>query len=104
MADEYELVLNKILNSLRRCQDDVDRYLTGEDLSHLELVVEEYVDWLLYLWYFFSLTYDKNKTINFFFFFCGLILVSTRNMTYLGKHWLSLLLLMAFSSTYSGKW
>jgi hypothetical protein len=44
MADEYELVLNKILNSLRRCQDDVDRYLTGEDLSHLELVVEEYVD------------------------------------------------------------
>lgn len=47
MADEYELVLNKILNSLRRCQDDVDRYLTGEDLSHLELVVEEYVDWLL---------------------------------------------------------
>lgn len=44
MAEEYELVLNKILNSLRRCQDDVDRYLTGEDLSHLELVVEEYVE------------------------------------------------------------
>lgn len=41
MAQEYELILNKILNSLRRCQDDVDRYFHGEDLSHLTLTVEQ---------------------------------------------------------------
>ncbi|OPL32747.1 hypothetical protein AM593_01301, partial [Mytilus galloprovincialis] len=41
MATEYELILNKILNCLRNCQGDVDRYFNGEDLSHLELVVEE---------------------------------------------------------------
>lgn len=40
MADEYELLLNRILNSLRRSQRVVENYLHGQDLSHLELVVE----------------------------------------------------------------
>jgi len=40
MAQDYELLLNKILNSLRRSQDDVNRYFHGTDLSHLELNVE----------------------------------------------------------------
>ncbi|XP_041375957.1 T-cell activation inhibitor, mitochondrial-like [Gigantopelta aegis] len=40
MAEEYELLLNKLLNSLRRCQDIAKTNLFEEDLSHLELVVE----------------------------------------------------------------
>ncbi|XP_067651884.1 T-cell activation inhibitor, mitochondrial-like [Haliotis asinina] len=40
MAEEYELLLNKLLNSLRRCQDAARRKLLQENLSHLQLVVE----------------------------------------------------------------
>ncbi|KAL3859652.1 hypothetical protein ACJMK2_009865 [Sinanodonta woodiana] len=40
MAQQYEVLLNKILNSLRRCQEDVLREIGTEDLSHLELIAE----------------------------------------------------------------
>ncbi|XP_033755924.1 T-cell activation inhibitor, mitochondrial-like isoform X2 [Pecten maximus] len=40
MAEEYELLLNQILNILRRSQADVDYYLHDGDLSHLQLIVE----------------------------------------------------------------
>ncbi|XP_071089039.1 T-cell activation inhibitor, mitochondrial-like [Haliotis cracherodii] len=40
MAEEYELLLNKLLNSLRRCQDAAKTKLFNNDLSHLQLVVE----------------------------------------------------------------
>ncbi|XP_022337002.2 T-cell activation inhibitor, mitochondrial-like [Crassostrea virginica] len=40
MAEEYELLLNKILNAMRRNQDLVRRGFKGGDLSHLEMVVE----------------------------------------------------------------
>ncbi|XP_060063105.1 T-cell activation inhibitor, mitochondrial-like [Ylistrum balloti] len=40
MAEEYELLLNQILNVLRCSQVDVDRYLHDGDLSHLQLIVE----------------------------------------------------------------
>ena len=40
MAEEYELLLNKLLNSLRRCQDTARSQLFQEDLSHLQMVVE----------------------------------------------------------------
>ncbi|KAK3085881.1 hypothetical protein FSP39_009991 [Pinctada imbricata] len=40
MADEYEMRLNRILNTLRRCQQEVDLRLQGKDLSNLEMVVE----------------------------------------------------------------
>ncbi|XP_061163315.1 T-cell activation inhibitor, mitochondrial-like [Saccostrea echinata] len=40
MAEEYELLLNKILNTLRRNQDLVRRGFKGRDLSYLEMVVE----------------------------------------------------------------
>lgn len=40
MAQDYEVLLNKMLNSLRRCQDEVQRVLGNQDLSHLVLVVE----------------------------------------------------------------
>ena len=46
MAEEYELLLNKLINSLRRCQDVAKTNLFDEDLSHLELVVE---GWVLYI-------------------------------------------------------
>uniref|UniRef100_A0A0B6ZRR3 DUF4460 domain-containing protein n=2 Tax=Arion vulgaris TaxID=1028688 RepID=A0A0B6ZRR3_9EUPU len=40
MAGGYELLLNKILNSLRRCQDYVILTFGNRDLSSLQLVVE----------------------------------------------------------------
>lgn len=40
MAEDYELLLNKLLNSLRRCQDHVTRTFLNSDLSGLELVVQ----------------------------------------------------------------
>ena len=40
MAEDYELLLNKILNSLRRCQDYVSETFSNEDLSGLEMVVD----------------------------------------------------------------
>ncbi|XP_060608555.1 T-cell activation inhibitor, mitochondrial-like [Ruditapes philippinarum] len=40
MAQNYEVLLNKMLNSLRRCQQLVVRGLGDQDLSHLNLVVE----------------------------------------------------------------
>ncbi|XP_005112454.1 T-cell activation inhibitor, mitochondrial [Aplysia californica] len=40
MAEEYELLLNKLLNSLRRCQDHVTSTFQDQDLSGLQLVVE----------------------------------------------------------------
>lgn len=40
MAEEYELLLNKLLNSLRRCQDYVAQTFKNKDLSGLEMVVE----------------------------------------------------------------
>lgn len=40
MAEEYELLLNKILNSMRRSQDLVRRGFKDHDLSLLEMVVE----------------------------------------------------------------
>ncbi|CAL1537562.1 unnamed protein product [Lymnaea stagnalis] len=40
MAEEYELLLNKILNSLRRCQDHVVSSFGNRNLSDLHLVVE----------------------------------------------------------------
>lgn len=40
MAQDYEVLLNKMLNSLRRSQDMVLKVLGGQDLSNLVLVVE----------------------------------------------------------------
>lgn len=40
MAQTYEVLLNKMLNSLRRCQNLVIEELKNQDLSHLVLVVE----------------------------------------------------------------
>lgn len=40
MAEEYELLLNQILNILSRSQTDVYHYLRNGDLSHLQLIVE----------------------------------------------------------------
>ncbi|XP_045194149.2 T-cell activation inhibitor, mitochondrial-like isoform X2 [Mercenaria mercenaria] len=40
MAQNYEVLLNKMLNSLRRCQHVVVKELGDQDLSHLNLVVE----------------------------------------------------------------
>ena len=40
MAEDYELLLNKLLNSLRRCQDYVLETFQGADLSHLEMLVD----------------------------------------------------------------
>uniref|UniRef100_A0A2C9M948 DUF4461 domain-containing protein n=1 Tax=Biomphalaria glabrata TaxID=6526 RepID=A0A2C9M948_BIOGL len=40
MAEQYELMLNKILNSLRRCQELVSNTFGKRDLSGLQLAVE----------------------------------------------------------------
>jgi hypothetical protein len=40
MAEEYELLLNKILNSMRRSQDLVRQGFKDRDLSLLEMVLE----------------------------------------------------------------
>ncbi|KAL4233988.1 hypothetical protein ACF0H5_005643 [Mactra antiquata] len=40
MAQNYELLLNKMLNSLRRCQHEARDKLGDQDWSHLVLVVE----------------------------------------------------------------
>ena len=40
MAEQYEELLNKLINSLRRCQDEAKSCFFDEDLSNLELVVE----------------------------------------------------------------
>ncbi|KAL8613914.1 hypothetical protein ACOMHN_032904 [Nucella lapillus] len=40
MAEDYELLLNKLLNSLRRCQDHVSRTFAHTDLSMLQMVVD----------------------------------------------------------------
>ena len=40
MAEDYELLLNKLLNSLRRCQDYVSKTFAHTDLSGLEMVVD----------------------------------------------------------------
>ena len=40
MAQDYEVLLNRMLNSVRRSQDDVLRGFRMEDLSHLVMVVE----------------------------------------------------------------
>lgn len=40
MAEDYELLLNKLLNSLRRCQDYVSSTFGDTDLSGLEIVVD----------------------------------------------------------------
>ena len=40
LAEVYELLLNKLLNSLRRSQQDVNILLKNKNLSHLEMVVE----------------------------------------------------------------
>ncbi|GFS16765.1 T-cell activation inhibitor, mitochondrial-like Protein, partial [Elysia marginata] len=40
MAEDYELLLNRVLNSLRRCQDYVFATFNGKDLSHLQVRVE----------------------------------------------------------------
>ena len=40
MAQTYEVLLNRMLNSVRRSQDDVLRGFRMEDLSHLVMVVE----------------------------------------------------------------
>lgn len=40
MAEEYEVLLNKILNTMRRNQDLVRRMFRSGDLSRLEMVVE----------------------------------------------------------------
>lgn len=40
MAEEYEVLLNKILNTMRRNQDLVRRIFRSGDLSCLEMVVE----------------------------------------------------------------
>ncbi|XP_076470451.1 T-cell activation inhibitor, mitochondrial-like isoform X2 [Babylonia areolata] len=40
MAEDYELLLNKLLNSLRRCQDHVSRTFGHTDLSELQMVVD----------------------------------------------------------------
>ena len=43
MAQDYEVLLNRMLNSVRRSQDDVLRGFRMEDLSHLVMVVERWV-------------------------------------------------------------
>ena len=43
MAEEYELMLNKVINTLRRCQDHVRETFGNADLSSLQLVVDGYV-------------------------------------------------------------
>lgn len=40
MAEEYEVLLNKILNTMRRNQDLVRQMFRSGDLSRLEMVVE----------------------------------------------------------------
>ena len=40
MAQTYEVLLNRMLNSVRRSQDEVLRGFRMEDLSHLVMVVE----------------------------------------------------------------
>jgi hypothetical protein len=40
MADDYEVLLNKLLNSLRRCQEYVTQTFGHADLSDLEIVVD----------------------------------------------------------------
>lgn len=40
MAEDYELLLNKLLNSLRRCQEYVTKTFANSDLSGLEMVVD----------------------------------------------------------------
>lgn len=40
MAEDYELLINKLLNSLRRCQDHVARTFLNTNLSGLELLVQ----------------------------------------------------------------
>ena len=40
MAQTYEVLLNKMLNSLRRSQSLVEHMLGSQDLSNLVLVVE----------------------------------------------------------------
>ncbi|KAK7115132.1 T-cell activation inhibitor, mitochondrial-like [Littorina saxatilis] len=40
MAEDYELLLNKLLNSLRRCQDYVSKVFEDTDLSGFEMVVD----------------------------------------------------------------
>ena len=48
MAQDYEVLLNRMLNSVRRSQDDVLRGFRMEDLSHLVMVVERSVE--IYPW------------------------------------------------------
>ena len=43
MAQTYEVLLNKMLNSLSRSQQLVQKILSNNDLSHLVMVVEWYV-------------------------------------------------------------
>ena len=43
MAQTYEVLLNKMLNYLRRSQDHVTQQLGDQDLSHLVMVVERFV-------------------------------------------------------------
>ncbi|KAK3707404.1 hypothetical protein RRG08_034461 [Elysia crispata] len=40
MAEDYELLLNRVLNSLRRCQDYVHATFGEKDLSHLQVRIE----------------------------------------------------------------
>ena len=40
LAQTYEVLLNRMLNSVRRSQDEVLRGFRMEDLSHLVMVVE----------------------------------------------------------------
>ena len=40
LAQTYEVLLNRMLNSIRRSQDEVLRGFRMEDLSHLVMVVE----------------------------------------------------------------
>lgn len=40
MAEDYELLLNRVLNSLRRCQDYVASSFGEKDLSHLQVRIE----------------------------------------------------------------
>lgn len=47
MAQNYEVLLNKMLNSLRRCQGVARHKLGDQDLSHLVMVVE----WLVFFSY-----------------------------------------------------
>ena len=44
MAQDYEVLLNRMLNSVRRSQEDVLRGFRMEDLSHLVMVVERSVE------------------------------------------------------------